>query len=76
MAPCGFRLDGAYELAAKAAMPACCRTDAEVWAVDADAFVVRPGPAIIEGVETFAAILHPSGPRPPGARGEPAGSSS
>ena len=39
--------------------PACCRTDAEVWAVDADAFVVRPGPRVVDGVETFASILHP-----------------
>ena len=38
---------------------------AEVWAVDADAFVVRPGPRVVEGVETFAAILHPDRIGPP-----------
>ena len=38
---------------------------AEVWAVDADAFVVRPGPRVVEGVETFAAILHPDRCGPP-----------
>jgi iron complex transport system substrate-binding protein len=30
-----------------------------VWAVDADAIVVRPGPRLVEGVEAIAAILHP-----------------
>ena len=47
------------------ATPACCRRDAELWAVDADAFVVRPGPRVTEGVETFAAILHPDRVGPP-----------
>jgi iron complex transport system substrate-binding protein len=32
---------------------------AEVWAVDADAFVVRPSPRVVDGVEIFASILHP-----------------
>ena len=32
---------------------------AEVWAVDADAVVVRPGPRVVDGVELFASILHP-----------------
>ena len=42
--------------------------DAELWAVDADAFVVRPGPRVTEGVETFAAILHPDRVGPPEPR--------
>ena len=38
---------------------------AEVWAVDADALVVRPGPRVVEGVELFASILHPDRMGPP-----------
>ncbi|HEV7706551.1 MAG TPA: cobalamin-binding protein, partial [Asanoa sp.] len=30
-----------------------------VWAIDADALIVRPGPRLIDGVEALAAILHP-----------------
>lgn len=65
IAPCGFRLEGTIELAARTVRAGVLPPDAEVWAVDADAFVVRPGPRVVEGVETFAAILHPelaSGP--------------
>ena len=59
VAPCGFRLDGAAELATHVVAAALQPEGAEVWAVDADAFVVRPGPRVVEGVETFASILHP-----------------
>jgi iron complex transport system substrate-binding protein len=31
----------------------------EVWAIDADGIVVRPGPRLIDGVEAIASILHP-----------------
>ena len=57
VAPCGYRLDGAADLAATVLdrVP----PDSEVWAIDADAVVVRPGPRIVEGVEVMAAILHP-----------------
>lgn len=58
--PCGFDLDGsaaqAQQLAATGRLPA----DAAVWAVDADAFVVRPGPRLVDGAEIFAQILHPN----------------
>jgi iron complex transport system substrate-binding protein len=30
-----------------------------VWAVDADAAFVRPGPRLVDGVEALAAVLHP-----------------
>jgi iron complex transport system substrate-binding protein len=59
VAPCGFRLDGAAELARRTAAAGVLPAGAEVWAVDADAFVVRPGPRVVEGAETFASILHP-----------------
>jgi iron complex transport system substrate-binding protein len=56
VAPCGFGLVGAAEQAAAVAdrLP-----DAEVWAIDADALVVRPGPRVVEGVEAIAGVLHP-----------------
>jgi iron complex transport system substrate-binding protein len=58
VAPCGYDLAGAVELAvdlvADPALPA-----GEVWAVDADAAFVRPGPRLVDGVETLAGICHP-----------------
>jgi iron complex transport system substrate-binding protein len=64
--PCGFHLDGA---AAQAAAVVPHFPGAQVWAVDGDALVVRPGPRLIDGVEAIAAILHPgSVPQPPPGR--------
>ena len=57
VAPCGYRLDGAAELAGT--VLGRVPPDAEIWAIDADAVVVRPGPRVVEGVEIMAAILHP-----------------
>jgi iron complex transport system substrate-binding protein len=56
VAPCGYHLAGALSQAqaAAAALPAV-----PVWAIDADALVVRPGPRLVDGVEAIAAILHP-----------------
>jgi iron complex transport system substrate-binding protein len=31
-----------------------------VWALDANAILSRPGPRLVDGVETLAGILHPS----------------
>lgn len=59
VAPCGFRLDGAAELARTAIDAGQLPADAEVWAVDADAFFVRPGPRVIRGAEIIGSILHP-----------------
>jgi iron complex transport system substrate-binding protein len=59
VAPCGFRLPGATDLAQQVVARGVLPESAEVWAVDADAFVVRPSPRVVEGVEIFAAILHP-----------------
>jgi iron complex transport system substrate-binding protein len=59
VAPCGFRLPGATELAEEVVARGVLPDNAEVWAVDADAFVVRPSPRVIDGVEIFASILHP-----------------
>ncbi|CAN5655687.1 MAG: ABC transporter substrate-binding protein [Ilumatobacteraceae bacterium] len=65
VAPCGFRLDGAAEQAAPVIAAGVLPAGAEVWAVDADALVVRPGPRVVEGVELFASILHPDRAGPP-----------
>lgn len=56
VAPCGFGLDGAAEQAETVARQL---PDAEVWAIDGDAVVVRPGPRLVDGVEALAAVLHP-----------------
>jgi iron complex transport system substrate-binding protein len=31
-----------------------------VWAVDANGLFSRPGPRLVDGVQTLAAILHPA----------------
>jgi iron complex transport system substrate-binding protein len=61
--PCGFHLAGA---AAQAAGVIGHFPGAQVWAIDGDGLVVRPGPRLIDGVEAIAAILHPDAvPAPP-----------
>jgi iron complex transport system substrate-binding protein len=61
--PCGFHLEGA---AAQAAGVVTHFPGAQVWAIDGDGLVVRPGPRLIDGVEAIAAILHPEAvPAPP-----------
>jgi iron complex transport system substrate-binding protein len=62
--PCGFHLDPAAEQARAVArhLPGV-----PVWALDADALVVRPGPRLVDGVEVIAAILHPGAFPPPAA---------
>jgi len=63
VAPCGFHLDGAIAQA-RAVVEAL--PGRPVWAIDADAIVVRPGPRVVDGVEAIAAILHPDAvPAPP-----------
>jgi len=55
VAPCGYGLPGAVEQAQAILdqMPA----RATVWAIDADAVVVRPGPRLVDGAETLAAAF-------------------
>ncbi|BCJ46558.1 cobalamin-binding protein [Actinoplanes ianthinogenes] len=55
--PCGYHLDGAVRQA-EAVLPHF--PDAQVWAIDGDGLVVRPGPRLVDGVEAIAGILHPS----------------
>jgi iron complex transport system substrate-binding protein len=70
VAPCGYDLTGTLELvespdlrAELAATPA--GTAGRVWAVDASAYFVRPGPRLVDGVEILAGILHPDAWAPP-----------
>jgi iron complex transport system substrate-binding protein len=65
VAPCGYRLDGASELAAEVVAAERLPAAAEVWAVDADALVVRPGTRVVDGVVAFSTILHPGRCGPP-----------
>ena len=55
VSPCGYGLAGAVEQAHKVLgqMPA----RATIWAIDADAVVVRPGPRLVDGAEAIAAAL-------------------
>ncbi len=59
VSPCGFRLDGAAELGQQCIAKGQLPPGAQVWAIDADAFMVRPGPRVVEGVEVLATIFHP-----------------
>lgn len=56
VSPCGYHLDGAAEQSAlvQRALPGT-----QVWAIDGDGLVVRPGPRVVDGVEALASILHP-----------------
>lgn len=57
VAPCGFDLGGAAEQAE--AVLDRLPSRAEVWAIDADGLVVRPGPRLVDGIEALASIFHP-----------------
>jgi iron complex transport system substrate-binding protein len=59
MAPCGYRLGDAIKLAEVAVESGGLPTGVPVWAIDADAVVVRPGPRLVDGVEALAGIFHP-----------------
>jgi iron complex transport system substrate-binding protein len=55
VAPCGYGLKEAIEVAKR--LPTTI--DAEVYAVDANAYFARPGPRVAEGIELLAHIFHP-----------------
>ncbi len=59
IAPCGYRLGGATALAEQVIAAGVLDPSLPVWAVDADAAFVRPGPRVVDGVETLAHIAHP-----------------
>ena len=58
--PCGFRLDGAAQLAEEVVAAGVLPAGVPVWAVDADAAFVRPGPRLVDGVQAIAHIAHPT----------------
>jgi iron complex transport system substrate-binding protein len=62
IAPCGFDLERAAADAERV-----LATDAwswarekEVWALDANSFLSRPGPRVVDGIELLAKVLHPT----------------
>jgi iron complex transport system substrate-binding protein len=66
VAPCGYRLETSARLAGDLVAAGNLPARSEVWAVDADAAFVRPGPRVVDGIEALAAIAHPgvAQPRP------------
>lgn len=60
--PCGYGLEAAMGQAREIEhlLPAHC----EVWAIDADSVLVRPGARLVDGVEAIAAMLHGVGEIP------------
>lgn len=63
VSPCGFDLDGAVAQAEQVVGRVPAGT--EVWAVDADGYIVRPGPRLVAGIEQLAAVIHGVGPVDP-----------
>lgn len=65
VAPCGYGLDAAE---AQAAAIRDRLPGAELLAIDADSYVVRAGPRLVDGIEAIAWALHPDAvpPPPPG----------
>lgn len=64
VAPCGFTHEQAEEqLADVLARPELAHLPAvqngRTYAIDADAFIVRPGPRLIDGVAELAKLIHP-----------------
>lgn len=72
VSPCGYGLDGAIEQArgildrlprdvlSRDVLP----REVAVWAIDADAVMVRPGPRLVDGALALAAAFHGVGPVP------------
>lgn len=56
VASCGFDLDGSLQHARELSERLPVR--AAVWCIDANGLVVRPGPRLVDGIETIAAMLH------------------
>jgi iron complex transport system substrate-binding protein len=56
VAPCGYDVVRAADVARSLIVPA----GVSMWAVDANGLFSRPGPRLVDGVETLAAILHPA----------------
>ena len=61
VAPCGYDLPRAAEEASALLARAewAWTRSCQVWALDANAFVSRPGPRVVDGIELFARIFNP-----------------
>jgi iron complex transport system substrate-binding protein len=74
ISPCGYGLDGAAEQAETLTADQSIMDrfpTAQVWSIDGDGLMVRPGPRLVDGIEALAEILHPGAlpqPRPPAIR--------
>lgn len=60
VSPCGYGLAQATELAETLLARGVLPPRIPVWAVDADAAFVRPGPRVVDGIEALAWICHPN----------------
>ena len=60
--PCGFDLDRAAVDAERLMVSEAWSwaRARQVWAIDANSFLSRPGPRVIDGIELLAQILHPT----------------
>ena len=59
-APCGYDLDGSTDLAQAVVDRGLVPDAIPVWAVDANASFARPGPRLVDGVESLARIVDPA----------------
>jgi iron complex transport system substrate-binding protein len=59
VAPCGYHLGAATDLAGDLLTSEVLPPGVPVWAVDANASFARPGPRLVDGVEALGAIFHP-----------------
>lgn len=76
IAPCGYdlartRTEATPERVAGWLAGTPALRDGRVWAIDANAYLSRPGPRIVEGAELLAAILHPGLATPPAGAAAP-----
>jgi iron complex transport system substrate-binding protein len=71
IAPCGFDLGRATADAERALSTEewAWARGTQVWALDANSFLSRPGPRVVDGIELLARVLHPTlfGPPSPSA---------
>ena len=67
IAPCGYDVEQAAAEGAAQAKKAEWRwlADRRTWAVDSGGLLSRPGPRLVDGVETLAEIFHPTVFSPP-----------
>jgi iron complex transport system substrate-binding protein len=67
-APCGFNLTAATDLTRLLLDQTLLPPTIPVWAVDANAYFARPGPRLLDGIETLTALIEGTTPNPSIAR--------